>query len=90
MFAVQPVIHFRIEELATKRQVSDMAESGEKRIGETDRLSAHLIRVLEVGEEEEFVFLERAAQVDARIAPNEEGINQPRAQVRIVETGVKR
>src|SRR5262245_805455 len=67
---IQPVI----EQLASERQLPDVAEWGEERIREVDCPRAHLIGVFEVGEEKEAILFDWTAKVNARIAPREERV----------------
>src|SRR6266545_3959646 len=84
------IVQAGIQKLLPEGLLPDMAEAGKKRIGETDRLSAYLIGILEVGKEKESILLDRATHVHTRIPPDKEGIDQPLAQLRIVEAGIER
>src|SRR5262249_20877372 len=86
---VELVIQPGIEQLSTERQIPDVAEARKDRVRKADRSRAHLIGVLEVGKEEEFVLLDRTAQVDSRVAPCEERVHQRIAQGGIVETRIE-
>src|SRR5262249_27617399 len=56
VLVVELVIQPSVEQLASEGQVPDVAETGPDRVGKTDRLSAHLVSVLEIGKEKEAVF----------------------------------
>src|SRR5262249_51521756 len=74
---VELVIHPGVEQLAAEWQVPDVTEAGKDRIGKADRLRAHLVGVFEVRKEEEAIFFDRAAQVNAQIPPREERVFLP-------------
>src|SRR5262249_32916196 len=81
VFVVKLVIQPGVEQFAAEWQVPDVTEARKDRIGKADRLSAYLLCVLIVGEEDKAILFDRDAKLTPPTRPREERVILPFEQV---------